>query len=367
MNKNYNPKKLPPSFDFESKRILKKLVEASSLLSELKGVVGTIPNQTILINSLCLQEAKDSSAVENIITTDDELFKAELNQNFIKSIATKEVQNYNLALQEGFSLVKKEGIIKDSSIRNIQEMLERNKAGYRKVPGTSLKNEATGQVVYKPPQEFFRIKELMADFVNYMNDEELHPINPLIKLAIIHFQFESIHPFYDGNGRTGRIINILYLVAKGLLELPILYLSRFIIQNKTAYYELLQNVRDNNKWEQWILFILEGVKLTSLDTIRIIKDIKNLMQDYKIFLRENFAFYSQDLLNNLFKHPYTKIEFIEKELRVTRQTASKYLNELAKNSPEYVEKVQIGKFNFYVNVKLFNLLNQKRDVVLKKM
>ncbi len=362
----YRPAKLPPKFEFESKNILKKLGEAKAALSELKGFVGTIPNQAILINSLGLQEAKNSSEVENIITTNDEIFKAELDQSFIKNIATKEVQNYNFALQEGFARVLAKGFISNDCILTIQEILEQNKAGYRKLPGTTLKNDATSEIIYEPPQNAPLIKELMGDFVDYINDDAKHDIDPLIKMAIMHFQFESIHPFYDGNGRTGRILNILYLISKDLLRLPILYLSRFIIQNKAEYYHFLQNVRDNNDWESWIIFMLEGVRLTSLDTIKIIDEIKTLMLEYKSFLRNNFSFYSQDLLNCLFKHPYTKIPFVEKDLRVTRQTAAKYLNEIAKHPDNLMEKVQKGKFSYFTNTKLFELFSRKRNVVLKK-
>jgi len=366
MNKEYKLKKLPPNFNFETKAILKKLAESSSALAELKGFVHIIPNQNILINSLGLQEAKDSSEIENIITTHDEIFKAELDQKFIKNIATKEVQNYNLALQEGFKRVKKSGIIKNECILTMQEMIEENKAGYRKLPGTVLKNEFTKKVIYEPPQNPEEIKNLMTDLIDYLNNDQKHPISPLIKTAIIHFQFESIHPFYDGNGRIGRILIVLYLVSKDLLNLPILYLSLFINQNKNDYYKFLQNVRDKDEWEEWILFILEGIKLTSLDTVEIIKEIKELMQEYKIFLRDNFSFYSQDLLNNLFKHPYTKIDFLENDLRITRQTASKYLNEIASHEVGLIKKVQIGKFSYFVNVKLFDLFSKSRNVMLKK-
>jgi len=363
----YNPTKLPPlNIDFETKAILKKLSEARAALAELKGFVNVIPNQGILINTLTLQEAKDSSAVENIITTHDEIFKAELDKNLIHSVATKEVQDYNLALHEGAKrVVKLDGLIKNECILTVQEYLEGNKAGYRTLKGTVLKNETTGEIVYEPPQDSKEIIILMGDLLRYINEDSIQDINPLIKMAIIHFQFESIHPFYDGNGRTGRILNILYLMSKGYLDIPVLYLSRFIIQNKNDYYRYLQDVRDSDNWEQWILFMLEGVRLTALDTIGVIGSIIDLMKEYKAFLRK-FPFYSQDLLNNLFKHPYTKIEFVKKDLGVTRQTASKYLKELSGHPDGLIKHIQIGKFSYFVNVKLFDLLAHDRKLMLKK-
>lgn len=362
----YKPITLPPKFDFETKAILKKLADAKAALAELKGYVYVIPNQNILINALTLQEAKDSSAIENIITTHDELFKAELGQELVKSIASKEVQNYSLALQEGAKRVEENYLIKHDCILAVQELTKKNRAGYRKLPGTVLKNEATGEKIYEPPQNGQEIQKLMNDLIDYINNDEIHPVDPLIKMAIIHHQFESIHPFYDGNGRTGRILNILYLVAKGFLEFPILYLSRFIIQNKGAYYKHLQNVRDRNLWEEWVLFMLEGIELSARDTVFLIGEIKKLMQEYKNFLRDNFPFYSQDLLNNLFKHPYTKIDFVKDDLRITRKTASKYLNELAEHKAGLIKKVQIGKFSYFINVKLFDLFLHERNLVLRK-
>ncbi len=357
---------LPIDFDFETKKILKKLSDAKSALAELKGFVNIIPNQSILINSLVLQEAKDSSEVENIITTHDELFKSELQLNLVKNIANKEVQNYKTALLKGVQQIKKNNIISNKTILDIQKELEKNDAGYRKLPGTKLKNDQTGDIVYTPPQNYNEIVELMDNLVKFINQNELQDIDSLIKIAIIHFQFESIHPFYDGNGRTGRILNILYLVQQGLLENPILYLSRFIVQNKGNYYKYLQNVRDNNDWETWILFILEGIEITAKDTIKVLKEIKDAMQEYKNFLRDNFPFYSQDLINNIFTHPYTKIDFLKKDLNVSRQTASKYLNKLADHNSNYIEKVKVGKFDYFVNVKLFNILSRKRNVMLRK-
>lgn len=247
-------------------------------------------------------------------------------------------------------------LITNSTILNIHKDLEQNDAGYRKLPGTELKNDKTGAVVYTPPQDARRILELMQNLVQYMNDDELQDIDPLVKMAIIHHQFESIHPFYDGNGRTGRIINILYLVSKGLIDLPVLYLSRYIIQNKQDYYRLLQEVREKGNWEEWSLFMLKGVETVARQSIELIKAIKILMQDYKVYIRKNYKFYSQDLLNNLFHHPYTKIEFLQKELNVSRQSASKYLNELVRSPQKLLIKVKIGRDYFFVNKSLMDLL-----------
>lgn len=200
------------------------------------------------------------------------------------------------------------------------------------------------------------IEVMMTNLIAYINDDSLHDVHPLIKMAIVHHQFESIHPFYDGNGRCGRIINILYLVLKELLDYPVLYLSRYIIQNKDSYYRLLQQTRNSGNWEEWILYILEGVEIVSRQSIELITGIKTEMQRYKNILRDNYKFYSQDLLNNLFKHPYTKIEFLQQDLNVERRTAAKYLNILAEDENRILEKIKIGNTNFYMNTGLMNLL-----------
>lgn len=351
----YNLSFLPYPIDFETKTVLKRLPKVHASLAELKGIAATIPNVNILINTLALQEAKDSSAVENIITTHDELFKAELNISMVKNIATKEVQNYASALKKGFAIVSKTKLLTNSTILDIHKELEQNNAGYRSVPGTELKNDRTQEVVYTPPQNRQEIKALMANLIDYINDCSMHDIDPLIKMAVIHHQFESIHPFYDGNGRTGRIVNILYLVASGLLDLPVLYLSRYVIQNKNEYYRLLQDVRDTENWEEWILYMLQGVETVSKQSIELIKSIKDLMQDNKIYIRKNYKFYSQDLLNNLFRHPYTKIEFLQNELGISRQSASKYLNDLAKDEKRILTKVKVGRDYFFINQSLMEL------------
>ena len=350
---------LPPLQELETKAILKKCSQAVSQLSELKGVCGTIPNETILINTLSIQEAKDSSAIENIITTHDELFKEELFSDYITNASAKEVHNYSVALKKGYELVKKTGLLTNNTILKIQSELEKNKAGFRKLPGTELKNEKTGETVYTPPQDPDEIIRLMSNLEQYINDDTLSLVEPLIKMAVIHYQFESIHPFYDGNGRTGRIINILYLVQKKLLDIPVLYLSRFIIKNKNEYYRLLQSVRDNGSWEEWILYILQGVEETAKETLELIHEIRRQMLDYKHRIRKQYKFYSQELLNNLFCHPYTKIEFIERDLEVTRKTAAKYLDELSEGG--FLHKEKIGVSHFFINELLFALFTHKRE------
>jgi len=355
--KNWELSELPLTIDLESKKVLKSLPSAHAALAELKGIASTIPNQHILINTLGLQEAKDSSAIENIITTHDDLYKSELNLDSFKSLNAKEVQNYIAALKKGFELTSKSGLLTNNTILQIQEILEDNKAGFRKLPGTALKNAATGETIYTPPQDYNEIISLMTNLEKYINDSETNHIDPIIKMAIIHFQFESIHPFYDGNGRTGRIINILYLINKKLQKLPILYLSSYIIKHKADYYMYLQKVRDEELWEDWILFMIKGIEETAKETIELILKIKALMLEYKHLLRDNYKFYSQDLLNNLFKHPYTKIEFIVNDLGVSRLTAANYLNKLAEDN--ILKKEKLGTGNYYINEKLFKLLTKR--------
>ncbi|MCP4275586.1 MAG: Fic family protein [Gammaproteobacteria bacterium] len=345
---------LPAENDLETHAVLKLAAQAHRYLAELKGVSATIPNENILISTLTLQEAKDSSAVENIITTQDDLYRASLFSENLKNPASKEVQDYAAALRQGFMQIRKTRLIRLQDILKIQAILEKNRAGLRRVPGTGLKNLVTGETIYTPPQDACEVEQLMQNLVDYINDANASDLDPLIKMALIHHQFESIHPFYDGNGRTGRIINILYLVAQGLLDLPVLYLSRYIIRNKAAYYRQLQAVRDDNNWEPWLLFMLEGVVQTAQQTICLIHEIKDLMQKYKHGIREQLPkIYRQELLNNLFSHPYTKIDFVVKDLQVTRITASKYLEKLVEH--QFLVKAKIGRSNYYINQPLFAL------------
>ena len=349
-----NLTKLPLLQEIETQKVLKKAISANRALANLNGVARIIPNSSILINSLVLQEAKDSSEIENIITTHDELYRANLDMESVTNEA-KEVQNYKEALLRGFSLVSDTKLLLKKHIIEIQEILEQNDAGIRKQAGTNLKNAQTGEVIYTPPQDYETIQELLTNLEIYIN--EPNDIDSLINMAIIHHQFESIHPFYDGNGRTGRIINILYLILKDLLDIPVLYLSRYIITHKADYYRLLQEVRTEDKWEEWILYILEAVEQTSLETIELINSISDLMikiQD-KIS-RELPKNYSKDLVEILFMHPYTKIDFLVDRLNITRKTASKYLNEL--ENIGILENIQIKNSKFFINIELFNLLRK---------
>jgi len=351
---------LPPNEDLESRDILLQLAKAHRHLAELKGAVKSIPNESILINTLSLQEAKDSSAVENIVTTHDELYRAVSGDESVDP-ATKEVQRYARALKEGFFYVSENSLIPNSLLMKIQDILEPNKPGFRKLPGTALKNRSTGEVIYTPPQNYHDIVRYMSDLERFTNDDSLSSLDPLIKMALIHYQLESIHPFYDGNGRTGRIVNVLYLVAKGLMDIPVLYLSRFIIQNRSDYYRLIQAVRDDSGWEAWVIFILTAISHTSRQTLLLVDQIRELMLQAKHRMRSELPnIYSQDLLNNLFRHPYTKIAFVMADLNTSRPTASRYLDKLAETG--FVQKEKFGRDNYYLNTPLIDLLHDIPDL-----
>ncbi|MDE1902063.1 MAG: Fic family protein [Alphaproteobacteria bacterium] len=353
--------KLPPAVDFDNDiAILKKLGDARDALAELRGVCTSIPNQAILINTLSLQEAKDSSAIENIVTTHDDLYRSDLFAQEFSSPASKEVYNYAEALRYGYAQVKKSGLLTNNDILSIQRILEGNDAGFRRIPGTALKNDQTGEVVYEPPQDGRVVLDLMDDLQQFLNQDDICAWHPLIKMAVIHHQFESIHPFYDGNGRTGRIINILYLVKYGQLNMPVLYLSRYINRTKGDYYRLLQAVRDNEAWRDWVLYMLTGVEKTAKQTTHLVEGIRDLMRNQKHLIRERCPkIYTQDLLNVLFSHPYSKIEFLVRELKVTRLTATSYLNQICDIG--LLEKLKIGRSNYYVNKQLFDLLRNIPD------
>jgi len=347
------PNKLPINKDIETKEILKATTLAHRSLAELKGIANSLPNQKIVINSLVLQEAKDSSEIENIITTYDEVYRSDISSDFI-SQDIKEVQNYKDALYFGFDIIKTKKFLTVNHIKEIQATLEQNDAVFRKQSGTVLKNPVTGEIKLIPPQHPQDIIDLMSNLADYINDVSLEDFDSLVKMAIIHYQFECTHPFYDGNGRTGRIINILYLVLEGLLDMPILYLSRYIIRNKSNYYKLLSDVSFNDGLNEWILFMLKGIEEIAKETIQIIKDIETLMEKTKNTIQENKPkIYSKDLLEALFYHPYTKISFIEDTLSVTRKTASNYLKEL--ESIGVLTSHKKGREVYYVHDELFDL------------
>ncbi|MGM9779414.1 MAG: Fic family protein [Prevotella sp.] len=362
----YKIPNLPLGYDLETKEVLKQVNRSNKKLAELKGVAKTIPNERILISCLTLQEAKDSSAIENIVTTQDDLYQAGLgNQSIIVSAAAKEVLRYREAISHGFILLKKNNLLTINVIKDIQRVLVENNEGFRTVPGTSLKSSVDGRIVYTPPQDIDTINRTMSNLEQFVNDDKLCDYDPLVKMAIIHHQFESIHPFGDGNGRTGRIMNILYLIQTEILDLPILYLSRFITHHKAEYYRLLQAIRDKQgdnfkEWEEWILFILKGIEETADFTIDMVKGISTLMVSFKTKIRPAFGKkYKHDLLNNLFFHPYTKIEFLMNDLTVSRPTAAKYLEDLT--SMGLLEKVKMGKENYFINTELVNLFMNKGE------
>lgn len=349
---------LPPK-NLETVRVLKALVPAHRYLAELKGAAQSIPNQGILIDTLALQEAKASSEIENIVTTQDELFRATLFPDGPASPEAKEVARYCEALKSGFDFMfKTDGLLTNRALIDMFQTLEQRDDGFRKTPGTALKNEQTNEIVYVPPQSPDNIISHMRDLESFINNDDLSDTDPIIKMALIHHQFESIHPFPDGNGRIGRIINVLYLTRSGLLSIPILYLSRHITQTKGKYYRLLQAVRDSNgateDWEAWILYILNAVTETAKISLSIVNDLKVLMQNTKTRLRTELPkIYSQDLLNNLFRHPYTRIEFVMRDLGRSRPTATSYLEQLV--DVGILEKHVSGRDNYYINTKLVEM------------
>lgn len=342
--------------DIETKSVIKACSRAHRALGELKGIATSMPNPNILLGTLPLQEAKDSSEIENIVTTQDDLYRSNYEHQIFASLSAKEVHRYAQAMSVGFSEVKETGMIKTSTIQAIQRILENNDAGFRKQSGTRLMNTKTGTSVYTPPQNPDQIKNLMDCLVRFINDSEGVDYDPLVKMALIHHQFESIHPFYDANGRTGRILNILYLVLQGVLDTPILYLSRYINRNRTDYYRLLQATRDTNSWEDWLLFMIGGIEETSIQTIRTINAIKNLMAEHKILIKGRAPkIYSHELINNLYQYPYTKVDFVARDCGVHHNTALHRLSLLVNLG--ILERLKYGKTYFYVNKKLFSLLS----------
>lgn len=342
-------------YDLKTPKILEALNEATRSLAELKGLASSIPNQHILINAITINEAKDSSAIENIVTTHDSIYKV-LTESGFKEEAAKEVVDYRSAIWRGYEIIKEKGFISTNVLVELQSMIEPNKTGIRKTPGTNLVNSKTGEIIYTPPQAESEIRDLLKNLEDYINNNG-DEVDPLIKMALIHYQFETIHPFYDGNGRTGRILNVLYLVLNNLLTSPILYLSNYINKSKDTYYKLFNEFRENNKYEEWIIYILKGIEVTSKNTIDLIKQIQNEMESYKEkFMTKLPKIYSDELLYSLFYEVYARINYIENRCGVTRQTATTYLNSLVDNGLLEYEKV--GRESIYKNTRLINLLKK---------
>lgn len=342
--------------NLKTNKILEQLTVSSRALAELKGYANTIPNMHILINAVTINEAKDSSAIENIVTTHDDIYKV-LTESGFKEENAKEVVDYRNAIWAGYEQIKKDGFINTNTIVKIQGIIEHNNAGIRKLPGTELKNSLTGETIYTPPQNEEEIRDYLKNLEKFINNNE-DGIDPLIKVCLIHYQFESIHPFYDGNGRTGRILNILYLVLNKLIDSPILYLSKYINKTKQEYYKLFNEVRNNNNYEEWILYILKGIEITSKETITLIEKIQDEMKNFKEEFRTKLPkIYSKELLESLFYEVYTKIAYIEKACDVTRLTATSYLNQLEEIG--LLESEKIGREKIYKNLRLIKLLSDE--------
>ena len=347
-------KKLPPKREkVETVKILRQLSKTIQYLGELKGIAKTIPNQAMLVNAVVLQEAKDSSEIENIITTQDELYKALASQRK-QPAQVKEVINYRKAIFTGFELIKQQGFLRVKDIETIQKTIIENNAGIRAMPGTVLKNDKTGEIVYTPPQEKDEILDFLSNFLEHFNINQTD-LHPLINLAILHYQFESIHPFYDGNGRTGRILNILYLIVNDLLDIPILYLSSYINENKSEYYKYLNQVNKTDQWEDYILYMLKAIEETANYTIGKINQIKNqLEKTIEKVKKEAPKVYRKELIELLFEQPYSKIEFVVDKLKVERKAASRYLKKLEDIGVLQSEK--IGREILYLNTELIEIL-----------
>jgi len=346
---------LPPRVDLETKAVLKKAIIAGRALAELKGLGATIPNQSILINSLVLQEAKASSEIENIITTNDALFKAFSAQTSRIDPATKEVLRYRQALWEGYHTLKKRPLSTNLFVKIVQT-IKQNEAGIRTTPGTTITTTTTGEIVYTPPTGESVIRDKLKNIEDYIHDR--NGTDPLIKFAAIHYQFEAIHPFTDGNGRTGRIINILYLVAQDLIELPVLYLSKYIIEHKNDYYRLLRRVTEKGEWEPWIVFMLDAIETTAVFTKGRIVAIRDLMNETLEHAKKKLPprVYSKELIEILFRQPYTKAQFLVAENVAKRQTAAVYLDHLERIG--VLRSCKVGRENLYLNVSLTRLLSK---------
>ena len=344
---------LPPPGELETRAVLKKAIAANKALAELKGAGELIPDQSLLIQAIGLQEAKLSSEIENIVTTNDELYRAFADQGQRTNPHTKEVLRYKDALWHGFKMIKEENRpLTTRLFEELFQIIKETTAGVRRMPGTKLANPF-GEVIYTPPEGEAIIRDKLANLERFIYDDS--DLDPLIKLAVMHYQFEAIHPFTDGNGRTGRIINILYLVEVGLLDIPVLYLSRHIIDHKSAYYAGLKQITRDHDWEPWIIYMLDAIAQTARITRERILGIRNLMREGIEQVKQQLPkIYSKDLLELLFRQPYCKIRFLEEVGIAQRKTASQYLRELERIG--MLTPVKAGREVYYLNTALLKLL-----------
>lgn len=339
---------LPPGAELETKPVLKQAIAANRMLANLRGLAAQIPNQGVLINSIVLQEARLSSEIENIVTTNDELYRADADPEGKADGHTKEVLRYRQALYHGFREMKDRPLSTNLFIE-IVRIIKQVELGIRRVPGTALKNEAM-EVIYTPPVGDTVIRDKLSNLEQFLHADD--DLDPLVKMAVMHYQFEAIHPFEDGNGRTGRILNLLYLVDQGLLDIPVLFLSRYIIANKAAYYDGLRRVTEEQQWEAWILFMLRAVESTAQQTFDQVTRIRVLMEEVREQIRQQApAIYSKDLVEVIFKHPYTKIQFLVDGNIAKRQTASTYLQTLA--GLGILRPSKVGREMYYINDPLY--------------
>lgn len=356
-NKPYNSlPPLPPRAEIETKEVLKKTLSVGRALAELKGMGETIPDQSMLVNTIVLQEAQASSEIENIVTTNDKLFKAITAETSQTDPVTKEVLRYREALWTGYNSLKKRPLLTTNLFLDIVRTIKKNTAGIRNLPGTVISDLKTGETIYTPPEGDSVIREKLKNLEDFIHTHQ--ELDPLIKMALIHYQFEAIHPFFDGNGRSGRIVNILFLVQQGLLDSPVLYLSKDIIARKSDYYRLLRAVTEKSAWQPWIIFMLEAVESTAVLTARRIAGIRSLLQETAETAKRLLParVYSKELVELIFRQPYTKAKFLVEAGIAERKTAAEYLKEFEKAGILTVRKV--GKENLYLNKKLYSLLAQ---------
>jgi Fic family protein len=346
---------LPPAQELESRQVLKACIAARAALAELKQAAELIPNQTMLINTIPLLEAKDSSEIENIVTTTDKLFQhAQADGHGQADPATKEALRYRSALHRGYQSLKERPLCTATAVE-ICRTLKAADMDIRKTPGTQLENDKTGEIIYTPPVGEALLRDMLANWERFIHQEI--DIDPLIRMAVAHYQFEAIHPFSDGNGRTGRVINILFLIQQDLLQLPILYLSRHIIQNKPDYYRLLLEVTKDHEWEAWILFMLKAVEETSRWTTEKIGAIKNLSEHTTAHVRKNLPkIYSRELVDVIFEQPYCRISDLVNKGVAQRQAASRHLKELSNKG--ILREMPLGKEKLFIHPKLMLLLTR---------